>query len=170
MIEYLAQRTAEHIKQVIPEHPASIAVLKYALQIVINTLGIVLMTILFSSLLGTFQYAMIIMIVFALLRQLTGGYHLQSGVSCIVVSSSLFVALSLVTFSDLYCIIFTCMSILLILIFAPSNIHKQSRIPKKYYSLLKIAGCLLVATNLYVLSVPFALASLAQSVTLIRRR
>ncbi len=170
MIEYLAKRTAEHIKQVIPEHPASTAVLTYALSIVINTLGIVLMTILFSSLLCTLQHAFIIMIMFALLRQLTGGYHLQTGVGCIILSSTLFVALSLVTFSELYCIIFTCMSILLILIYAPSNIEKQSRIPKKYYSLLKIAGCLLVATNLYALSVPFALASFAQSVTLIRRR
>jgi len=170
MIEYLAKRTAEHIKQVIPEHPTSAAVLTYALSIVINTLGIVLMTILFSSLLGTLQHAFIIMIVFALLRQLTGGYHLRTGIGCIILSSTLFVALSLVTFPEMYCIIFTCMSILLILIYAPSNIEKQSRIPKKYYSLLKIAGCLLVATNLYVLSVPFALASFAQSVTLIRRR
>lgn len=170
MIEYLAERTAQHIKQMVPSHPSSIVVLQYALSIVINMIFIVLMTAFFSTLLGTFWNAIIILTTFALLRQFTGGYHLPTGIGCIFFSSFLFVTLSLVTLPTIYCIIFTCLSIILILIYAPSNIEKQSRIPMKYYPLLKVAGCLLVLINVWMLSIPFALAAFVQSVSLIRRR
>ncbi len=170
MIDRWAYHAAKHIKQVVPQHAASIAVLTFSLSIVINTILIVLVTIFLSLLIGTFKQAMVIMVAFAVLRIFTGGYHLKSGLHCILVSSLLFVLLSIVTLPTSYCIIFTCMSIILISIYAPSNIDKHSRIPKKYYIWLKIMGGLLVATNLIFLSAPFALASFIQSLSLIRRR
>ncbi|WP_411343132.1 accessory gene regulator ArgB-like protein [Paenibacillus sp. WLX1005] len=170
MIEYLAERTAQHIKHMVPHHPSSIAVLKYGLSIVINITFIILVTMLLSTLLGTFHPAMIIMFSFALLRQLTGGYHLKTGMGCVAFSSLLFVTLSMMTLPTIYCIILTCMSIILILFYAPSHLANHSRISETYYPLLKIAGCFLVAINLYVLSVPVALAFFVQSVSLIRRR
>ncbi|MEW4370552.1 accessory gene regulator ArgB-like protein [Paenibacillus kandeliae] len=170
MIEYLAERTAQHIKRVVPHHPSSTAVLTYALSIVINITSIILVTMLLSMLLGTFGRAMLIMFSFAVLRQFTGGYHLKTGMACVWFSSLLFVALSMVTLPSIYCIILTCMSMMLILCYAPSHLAKHSRIPETYYPLLKIVGCCLVAINLYVLSVPVALAFFVQSASLIRRR
>ncbi len=170
MIDRWAYHAAKHIKQVVPQHSASLAVLTFSLSIVINTVSIVLVTIFLSLLLGTFKQSMIIMVTFAILRMFTGGYHLKSGLHCILVSSLLFVLLSIVTLPTIYCIIFTCMSIMLILYYAPSNIDKHSRIPKTYYIWLKVMGCLLVAVNLVVLSLPFALASFVQAISLIRRR
>ncbi len=168
MIEYLAQHAAEYIKARSPKHPASIAVLKHALAIIINMAMIIILTTIVTVAIGTWYNAIVMMVTFVILRQITGGYHLRSGIWCVVVSSSLFIGLSLVHIPQNVILIITAISILLILLFAPSRIEKQSRIPRKYYPVLKVLGGCIVAINFLIGSEAIALALLAQSILLIR--
>lgn len=168
MIDFLAVQAAEHIKRKVPDHPASIAVLRHALAIIINMLFVIIITVSITVITGTLLKAIIIMATFSILRQVTGGYHMQSGIGCVVASSLLFILLSLITLPTSILIIITIISASLVLMFAPSKIEKQSRIPSKYYLLLKLLGTVLVATNFLFLSSAIGLAMLAQSLLLIR--
>ncbi len=170
MIDHLAQRAAEYIKSRSPEHPASIPVLRHALAIIINMVMIIVLTVVVTAAIGTLDRAIVMMITFVILRQITGGYHLRSGIWCVVVSTSLFVGLTLIHVSETTILIMTMISILLILWFAPSRIEKQSRIPVKYYPVLKVLGAVIVAINLLIGSEAIGLAVLAQSLLLIRLR
>lgn len=167
MIESLSLRLANHIKSVVPEHPASVAVMKHALAIGINMVLIVILTLTTAIMTGHMRETIVIMIVFAILRQMTGGYHLKSGVSCIVVSTVLLTALSFVTLDYTLTMASTGASMLLILLLAPAGIERQSKIPKRFYPALKWSSFVLVGLNLIVASPLIAVAVLAQSVTLI---
>ena len=59
-------------------------------------------------------------------------------------------------------------NIILVLLFAPSRIDKQTRISKKHYPLLKIISLFLVSTNFLIGSSVLAAAFLIQSLTLIK--
>ncbi|MFD1886846.1 accessory gene regulator ArgB-like protein [Paenibacillus wenxiniae] len=171
MIDQLALKAATYIKNQAPaDHPTSIAVLKHALAILINMAMIIFVVIVITSMLGTLKLAVISMTCFAVLRQITGGYHLKSGIQCVVVSSLLFIVLPLVAIPDSIIIYFTLISMLLCVIFAPSDIAKQSRIPAKFYPLLKALGVIVVASNLLIGSDIVALSFLAQTLLLIKWR
>ncbi|WP_322905192.1 accessory gene regulator ArgB-like protein [Paenibacillus campi] len=167
MIEHIAQYVAEHIKRVVPEHPASIARLKHALAILINMVGIIVIALICSLLIGTFWNTVIILCVFAVLRQITGGYHLKSGIACMIVSSSLFVLLALITISSNMVLLLNSVSIVLVIAFAPSNIKNHSRIPEKWYPFLKLLGMLFISLNFWFGSSSFALAAFVQCLLLI---
>ncbi|WP_068499081.1 accessory gene regulator ArgB-like protein [Paenibacillus kribbensis] len=169
MIETLALRMATHIKSTIPDHPASVAVLKHSLSIVLNVVFIVCLTMGAALLTGKVKEASLMLVMFAILRQITGGIHLKTGIGCVLVTSIVCTALSFFTLSYKLSIGATILSIILILIYAPSGIEKQSRIPKRYYPLLKTIAVLLVGTNLVFASSILAISFLVQSITLIRR-
>jgi accessory gene regulator B len=66
--------------------------------------------------------------------------------------------------------IFTAVSLILILIYAPSGIERQSRIPRKYYPLLKLISFLLVASNLLIQADVLSVTFLIQALLLIKIR
>ncbi|MBY7740315.1 accessory gene regulator B family protein [Paenibacillus polymyxa] len=93
MIEALSNKIAIHIKSVVPDHPASVPVLKHALAVTLNVIFITGSTILIALITGKVKE-----VAFAFLRQMTGGVHLKSGMSCVAVSTLLFTGQSV--FSD----------------------------------------------------------------------
>ncbi|MEC0181544.1 accessory gene regulator B family protein [Paenibacillus peoriae] len=169
MIESLALRIATHIKSTIPDHPASVAVLKHSLSIVLNVLFIVCLTLSAALITDKVNEVSLMLVMFAILRQMTGGIHLKTGIGCVLVTSFACTVLSFITLSYNLSIWATILSIVLIFIYAPSRIEKQSRIPKRYYPLLKILAVILVGTNLIFASSILAISFLTQSITLIRR-
>lgn len=168
MIETMAARMARYIKNSAPDHPASLPVLKYALSVSLNIIFIVALTLGIAFLTDKVVVVTLLMFTFAFLRQLTGGFHLKTGMSCVWVTTIGFTTLSFVSLNYTGTFIATIISIALILIFAPSGIEKQSRIPKRFYPLLKCIGLVLVATNLWLGSSIIAISFLSQSLTLIR--
>ncbi len=171
MIDQLALKAATYIKKKAPaDHPTSIAVLKHALAILINMVMIIFVVIVITSMLGTVKQAVISMISFAILRQITGGYHLKSGIYCVIVSSLLFIFLPIIYLPDSIVIYFTLASMLLCALFAPSDIAKQSRIPAKFYPHLKVLGIFVIASNLLFVSNIVALSFLVQTLLLIKWR
>ncbi|MEC0168141.1 accessory gene regulator B family protein [Paenibacillus graminis] len=167
MIDRTALMMAQGIKDKIPDHPASIAVLKFSIAIIINTVSIITLTLLVSIFTGNTKEAAIALIAFAILRQVSGGKHLNSNISCILVTTTLFTAISFVEMNSLWTKILTVLSLVLVLLFAPSSIEKQSRIPKKYYPLLKVISSLLIIMSFYISVPALTLTFFIQSLTLI---
>ncbi|MDQ0496363.1 accessory gene regulator ArgB-like protein [Paenibacillus brasilensis] len=170
MIEALSNKIAVHIKKNVPDHPASVAVLKHALAVILNMVFITGLTIAISVFTGRIREVLTIMAAFAFLRQMTGGLHLKSGMGCVAVSTLLFTGLSFVHLDYRWSMIATVISMILILIFAPAGIEKQTRIPPRYFPLLKAGAFIVVSFNLWVANPFIAVSFFAQSLLLISIR
>ncbi|OBZ08032.1 accessory gene regulator ArgB-like protein [Bacillus sp. FJAT-26390] len=170
MIEALAGSIANRIKTKVPEHPTSVAVLKYSLSLLLNAVFIVGLTILISLLTGKTNEAIIVLVSFALLRQVSGGLHLKSGMSCILVSTITATIVSMSNIGELTTMMITITAAVIMVILAPSKIEKQSRIPKHYYPLLKAISTTIVLSNLFIQSDVIAAAFALQALTLILSR
>lgn len=168
MLEHIALKLATGIKSRVPDHPASLAVLKFAIAILLNTISIILFTLLISVWTGKTIEAAIALISFAALRQMSGGVHLRSGLFCVAVSTGLLTLLSLARFGPAVHYALSASSLLLVLLFAPSGIEKQSRIPKRHYPKLKLASAVLVLAGAAVQSPVLTASLFAQSLTLIK--
>ncbi|WP_342414572.1 accessory gene regulator B family protein [Paenibacillus sp. FSL R10-2782] len=169
-LDTIALDIATHIKTVVPDHPASIAVLKHGIAVVINTVSIIVLTIGLSFITGKVQETILAMISFSILRQVVGGIHLRSNVVCIVVSTALLTALSFVNLNYNGIVITSVLSIILVLVYAPSRIDGKTRIPKRHYPLLKIFGVFIITLNLWLAISVVAASFFVQSLTLIGGR
>lgn len=169
MIEALSQWIAVGIKKKVPDHPSSVNVLRFALAAVLNGVFIVSFSLIISLALHRTMEAATALIAFALLRQLSGGIHLKSGMACVVVSTTGITLISLVDLNHQAILIINIISIVLSLIFSPSRIEKQTKIKPKYFPLLKISSTLLIAVNIYVNSPVLAVTFFVQCLTLIRK-
>lgn len=161
--------TSRAIKRTVPNHPASEAVLKYALEVVYNVVFIVGFTIIISLWTGKITQALILMASFALLRQISGGIHLKSGLACVMVSTALFSTLSMIDVGD-NAIFLNAFSLIIVILFAPSDIEKQTRIPQKYFPLLKCGAIFLITISLFLNYQTVSLGLFVQSLTLISRK
>ncbi|QWU13378.1 accessory gene regulator B [Paenibacillus sophorae] len=168
MIDKAALYIATGIKRRIPNHPASVNVLAFSLGFVINTLSIIILSLLISLFTKRTDEITVLLIAFALLRQVSGGFHLNSGVKCVLFTSTIFTLVSLFQLNEVGILILNIISMILILIYAPTDIEKQSRIKRKYYPLLKIISVILISTSFFISSSSLALAFFLQSLTLIR--
>lgn len=168
MIDVVALRMAENIKRSVPEHPASIAVLKHSLAILINTFSIIILTILVSLVTGNLVQAITVLIAFPILRMASGGAHLKTGTMCVTVTTVLFTALSYVDVNSFWTLFMNAFALVLVLVYAPSGIEGSSRIPKKYYPHLRMLSVLIVILNIIISSPTIAACFLVQGLTLIR--
>ncbi|AIQ70337.1 accessory gene regulator ArgB-like protein [Paenibacillus graminis] len=168
MIEYLAMRMAESIKRNVPDSPTSTAVMRFALSVVINAAMIIILSLLISLITGRIAEVIIALLAFPLLRQASGGYHMKSGMKCVLFSTALITAISLTDLQYKHILSVGLISLILVAIYAPSNIEKQSRTPKKYYPLLKLISMIIVSLNIFIGSSVLAAAFFAQSISLIR--
>ncbi|NJJ38009.1 accessory gene regulator B family protein [Paenibacillus apii] len=166
MIEFISLKLAQGIKRSIPDHPISVNVMKFSLSIIINALLIILLTLAVSLFTGNTRGAAIALIAFPLLRQVSGGYHLKTGMTCVLVSSAMLTAVSFFNAGRTYVFLLNLASLLLVAVFAPSGIEKQSRIPKSFYPQLKIISCLIVLVNFIVASPVIAAAFFIQGLSL----
>ena len=87
MISLLAEKIAKYIKIHIPDHPASVNVLKHSISFILNVLFVVSLSLLVSVFTQKTFEAGIILISFAMLRQVSGGIHLKSGVLCVILTT-----------------------------------------------------------------------------------
>jgi accessory gene regulator B len=170
MIETLALKMAEGIKRNIPDHKASVAVLKYSLAIMLNTAFIIIGTLLVSFVTSRTKEVIILLIVFASIRQISGGIHLKSGMKCVLATTTTFTILSLIHLELQYIQILNVVSIILYIVYAPSRIRQQNRIPRRYYPGLKILSVLIVSSSFFFQSTTLTLCFLVQGLTLITWR
>ncbi|MCC3376871.1 accessory gene regulator ArgB-like protein [Cohnella sp. REN36] len=168
MIDAVAWKIARGIKSAVPEHPSSVEVLKYAVSFVINTGSIILLSLLLSLFTGRVPEVLTVLVSYAILRQVSGGLHLKSGTLCVVVSTAGITLMSFADFGPAAVAAANAVALLLAAVYAPSRIEGQTRIPKKYYPLLKAVSIIIVASNFLIGSPILAAAFLVQCLTLIR--
>lgn len=167
MIESLALRLATNLKNRVPDHPASVAVLTYAFNFTLNTFITIFLSIGIALALNQLWAVAVVMFSFAVLRMVSGGYHFKSAIACIIVTVAGANLLPLIPRLSEATIILTSVSLLLVLLLAPSRIEHQSRIPAKYYPLLKVISCGIVASNFLMMSSVIAASFFVQGVSLV---
>ncbi|XID91858.1 accessory gene regulator ArgB-like protein [Paenibacillaceae bacterium WGS1546] len=170
MIEAISRKLAVQIKEANPDHPASLEVLKYSLAMIINIVGTLVVSLTAAWLLGHFAETLVAMAAFALLRMISGGHHLNSSEYCLLVTAVAANLIPYITLSDPTLNIITILSMLLALLFAPSNIEHTTRIPPRFFPLLKVVSIALIASNLLIKSDAIALALLIQTLLLIGKK
>ncbi|AZN40108.1 accessory gene regulator B family protein [Paenibacillus albus] len=144
----------------------SVPVIVYALEIVFNTVAIALLVLLAGLVTGELLRTAELLVLFALVRFISGGYHLPSNAYCILVSTLVLAALPHFNLSDPIMFGLTGASLLMMLIFAPANYDTYARISPKYFPLMKLLASLIVAANLLLQSDMLALAFAVQAVLL----
>jgi accessory gene regulator B len=144
----------------------SIDVIVYALSILTNTVSIIGISLLIGLISGEFLRTLLMLVIFGLIRYLSGGYHLKSGVWCIVVSSATMSLLPHIRLDELWVYLLTGIAMITVLLLAPANYDKYARIDVKYFPLLKIISATVVASNFLFMSDVLALAFFTQALLL----
>jgi len=145
----------------------SVPVILFALQIITNTVSITVATLVIGLLTGSIGQTALTVVAFAIIRYLSGGYHLKINAACIVVSTAILAVIPHITLGETANFSLTVVSVIIFALFAPSNYDKYARMPRRYYPLLKIVSIGLVAVNLGVRSDVLALTYIIQSGLLI---
>lgn len=146
------------------ENAPSAAVIKYAFDILTNTLSAAIASLIISAFTGDFLQTAIALLVLAVIRYMSGGYHLKSSVLCATVSTIVLVAIPHISVPDKLDVYLTGASVIMMLVFAPANYDKYATLPKRYYPLLKVLSAIFVASNFLIhsdiMTVVFVLQSL----------
>lgn len=167
MFETLALKIAHSLKKVEPEKTASVEVMKFALEAILNTIFTVLLISVVGLATGKFFETIIGFVAFALLRFFSGGMHLKSAMQCSILSTIMITIAPHIPINTMWSQIIGIISVLLMIAFAPSNIEGHARIPKKYFFVLKLISAGLVAINLYFLNPTICIVFAFQAVTTI---
>lgn len=168
MVESLSLRIAQMIKRVEPERTASLEVLKFALIVLLNTMITVIAITVIGALTDSLVETLFGLTSFIILRYFSGGLHMKKAVHCSLISIICIVAAPHIPLTETGVIIVGMISLVLILVFAPSNIEGHARIPKKYHFLLKIVAAVIVCANFFLMSSTIAIVFLVQSSSTIR--
>jgi accessory gene regulator B len=166
MIDTLAERIAIHVNER-NNNVVSIAVMKFALIIIINILTIITTVLLLGLLTDKFKESALALMGFAMLRFFSGGLHVKSAAYCVLVSAILVSIIIYIPIPKEYELGIQIISSLLVLIFAPAHIENHIRIKKKYVPFLKIMSLCIVGSNFYWNSSILIKCFLLQSISLI---
>ncbi|MFD2703828.1 accessory gene regulator ArgB-like protein [Paenibacillus shunpengii] len=168
MIDTAAKKLSVYMKKQVPHHPSSIEVLETSIGLFLNVSSIVVLSLLGGFFTGNLKEVIILLISFPILRRYSGGLHLDSGTSCALFTSGMFILLSFFNFTDRTIIhSFTALTLLIVLIYAPSNLQNQRNVPIEHYPTLRKISALIVATNFIFVSDTLAISFFVQAFSLI---
>lgn len=167
VIDRMALSVAESIKKVDAERTPSVDVMKFSLYILIHTLFTVILICIVSLIDGKFLLTIAGLGYLMLLRQFSGGYHVHSSWLCTILSVILVSLAPFVPLDTTYIYLLTAVNAVMMLLFAPSHMKGYSRVPEKYYVVLKIIAFLIVCANFGFTSATLSIVALFQSILLI---
>jgi len=148
-------------------------VVLHGMKIITNASLVIIISLLASWILShNVTSVWVSMTAFALLRSITGGYHLQSSDWCVAVSVAMIIAPTIVNpyLTDAIILFANLLSLFILLVFAPSQMEYHAKYPKGSYFILKMAAAGLVIINTLLLnSGIIALAFVFQSLSLLWR-
>ncbi|AIG27499.1 accessory regulator AgrB [Brevibacillus laterosporus] len=169
MIEKLSKAISIKIKNASPERTNSIAVLSYALSILLNFFFICFFLLLIGLLTNRLQEIFIALMTFVILRFFSGGYHMKSLDHCVIVTTVIIAVIPYIPVNNIIIYLLTAISVLLVLIYAPNSTYENLTVPRKVL-ILKLCSVLIVSINFVIVSPIVALAFFVQSLLLIPRR
>jgi accessory gene regulator B len=165
----ILDRSAHHIAKAIRKNnpdAASEELLTYPLIVILNAVGIIAIVLSTSLITQHFFEALIVLFYYPLLRYFSGGFHLKTSISCVIYSSVVTLIIVHINFNyQNIGFILDCISIFLLVIYAPTGKSTTSGIDPKYYPILKIISIILVASNFWIHSSLLSLTSLLQTLT-----
>ncbi len=170
MVDEYAARLAAAIKRTAPDSKASAEVIQYGAIMLFNGSAVLVSVLLLCGLAGRLTHGMIVLIAYALLRFCTGGFHFRSALVCYLYSTGVLTAIALAPLTAASSPYLTAASLVLVLLFAPSDLEQHTRIPQAYYLHLKVLAAMLVSLNFIIDSNHLAWTACVQALTLIKRR
>jgi accessory gene regulator B len=170
IVEWIAINAAKKIKEVDTEKTASLEVLIYGLKIIINTLSVILLTLTLGWMFGWLKEVIVVLVAFAILRSFSGGYHIKSSDLCILVSSGLMLLITatceLVNVPIYIYYTMNIISLIVMIMFSPSNKTKIKKEPKKFFA-YKIISSLMIITLYVVHNELITITFFIQTITII---
>ncbi len=146
---------------------ASEEVLFYSLVIVLNTISIIFIVSMVGLITGNFLESITALLIYALLRYFSGGVHLNSSITCIIVSSFLLISIAHIPVTYWYTgFLLDLISLVIILRLAPQGLENVSRIAPKYYPVLKLISVAIICSNFLFHSDVLSLIFITQAVSL----
>lgn len=163
----LALRIASALKRADPEGPVSVAVMQYALRILLNTAVTCAAVLLAGWWAGRFTEALLALASLMLLRMLSGGAHIRSEWGCNLFSTAVCVGAALAPgLPSKLILVLNLFNVFIMLVLAPRpDIH--TRMPVSWHPPLKLLSVLLAGANLLIGSQVIGLAFTVQSLTII---
>jgi len=146
MIDRMATRLATTIKETNPQNTSSVEVMKFSLIIILNALATALLTLSVGLVTGAFVETLIVLIGFAVLRFFSGGMHLSSSAWCTIVSTAVLAIIPHIPTAN-YTVLFTVVSLIMVVLFAPSDVEKHNRLAQRKALWFKAVASLIVASN-----------------------
>lgn len=168
----LALKISTAIKKANPEETGSIEVMQYSLNIILNTLLMLVSSAVIGWFINNLTATLLFFVSFSFLRVCSGGFHLRTATACNIVTTLLCVLIPFfLHFSGSKLLLINATSLIIMIFFAP-NPDKNAQIPLHWYPGLKAASIAIVSLNFFIGSSVFGLAFLVQSLTVIpwRRR
>jgi len=138
-------------------------VIEYALKIIFNTVLITALSMLVGVITGEPGKTVAVLVGFALLRFVTGGYHIKGAFACIAVSTVVMSVIPHISLPQGWTYGLTAAAFLLVAVFAPANYDKYAWATEKHYPLLKCIGLAIVASNFLFVSETLALTYIIQA-------
>ncbi|MWC27392.1 accessory gene regulator B family protein [Paenibacillus sp. MMS18-CY102] len=161
--ESISNKIVTSIKTNDPES-SSVAVLKYALDNLINLAIYMLIVLIISIITGDFVTGLIAVVAFPLLRYFSGGLHFKSVNVCNIISS-LLVLICIYNNIDFWYtgVVMNATALIILVITAPANVPR-SNLKQHEYKYLKMIVAVIVGLNFYfqmsVLSLVFFIQAL----------
>lgn len=165
IIERAAERIALAIKRANAEETVSVAVMKFALILLINLVVSVTGTLTIGAVTGKFRETLLSLVWFAMLRTISGGYHFHSNYLCIVATIAIVTVPPHVQLPEAIVQALTVSSICLVWWLSPSHLRGYNRISEGVYPWLRMATVAWICSNLWIQSSSFALLSFIQGLS-----
>lgn len=167
MIELLADKLAHLIKKANDSETAGVEVLRFSLIGLMNSLSIIIFSLIIGMLTGKIAGTSTALFSFALLRSVSGGYHLKSSDVCVLASVASMTLIPHLPIQENWILVLNSINLVIVILRAPAGIKDQTRIPERLYPALKVIAVLIVASNFMIGSSVIALAYLLQAVSLL---
>ncbi|PYY28284.1 accessory gene regulator B family protein [Paenibacillus illinoisensis] len=152
-----------------PRELPSYAITRYGIKFLVSNIIPITLLLILGAILDILPIVSLSIASFSILRMVSGGYHAKYPEACLVISTVLIMGIAIYNeYLSPYMILCNVLSLVLVAIYAPSNIENQTKIKKKYFGHLKVISVLLVSTNFILQNTVIAASFLVQSILLIR--
>ncbi|WP_091013407.1 accessory gene regulator B family protein [Paenibacillus amylolyticus] len=169
MIDRYVNNLSQTLVSKYPKELPPYGITRYGIKFIITNILPIMLLLLVGFMLNNYNNVLMSILSFSLLRMTSGGYHSKYPELCLVYSTIIIISIASFgnNFEGFEWII-SGIALILVTIFAPSNIENQTKILKKYFKYLKYISILTVIVGSLFQSPIVSCSMLAQSLLLIR--
>lgn len=171
MIDSFATKVSTRLVEKFPDELPPLGITRYGIKFLISNVMPVIFLVIAGLLMNTLSDIVICYLAFSILRMVSGGYHAKNPEMCLVISTVLLI--SIAKFGHLlsdYLLIMNILSLILVIVFAPSNIENQTKILQKHFKYLKIISITIILIGFLLDNYSISSSLLIQSLLLARLR